>query len=289
MSPDNNEIESIVSEVTAILRNRLNSLVTKVKNDENNEAVLNLPIVRQVLTSIGRQSDAGYGQTTNNILNQLQTDNAVTKNNIETLFNMCSMINSSITNLQTSIDKLVNEQALAQELALAQVEEKEEQNIKMVVVEKQKKPTYNLIEVEEEEEQLDSLEVEQSDSVEVEPSDSNESLEEEVEEEVEEEHSDSNESLEEEEVASETEEVEETVEEVASETVEEEVASETVEQSDSNEEEEEGGDLEVFEIEIDDVTYFATDEENGDLYEVDKDGDIGKKVGFIKDGEVEFI
>ena len=42
---------------------------------------------------------------------------------------------------------------------------------------------------------------------------------------------------------------------------------------------------EVFEIEIDDITYFATDEENGILYEMTKDGDVGKKVGMIKDGE----
>jgi CII-binding regulator of phage lambda lysogenization HflD len=49
-------------------------------------------------------------------------------------------------------------------------------------------------------------------------------------------------------------------------------------------EEEEDGE-EVFEIEIDDVTYYATDEENGILYEVDKNGEVGKKVGIIKDGE----
>ena len=44
-------------------------------------------------------------------------------------------------------------------------------------------------------------------------------------------------------------------------------------------------DEEVFEIEIDDITYFATDEENGILYEVTKTGEVGKKVGIIKDGE----
>jgi hypothetical protein len=42
---------------------------------------------------------------------------------------------------------------------------------------------------------------------------------------------------------------------------------------------------EVFEIEIDDVTYYATSEENGILYAVDKDGEVGKQVGVIKDGE----
>ena len=41
----------------------------------------------------------------------------------------------------------------------------------------------------------------------------------------------------------------------------------------------------MFEIEIDDITYFATHEENGILYEIDVDGDVGKKVGIIKDGE----
>lgn len=49
----------------------------------------------------------------------------------------------------------------------------------------------------------------------------------------------------------------------------------------SKEDEEE----EVFEIEIDDVTYYATSEENGILYAVDKDGEVGKQVGIIKDGE----
>ena len=44
-------------------------------------------------------------------------------------------------------------------------------------------------------------------------------------------------------------------------------------------------DEEVFEIEIDDVTYYATSEENGILYAVEDDGEVGKQVGVIKDGE----
>jgi hypothetical protein len=36
------------------------------------------------------------------------------------------------------------------------------------------------------------------------------------------------------------------------------------------------------------VSYFTTDEENGILYEMTKDGDVGKKVGIIKNGEVVF-
>lgn len=54
------------------------------------------------------------------------------------------------------------------------------------------------------------------------------------------------------------------------------------------EEEDEEEEEEVFEIEIDDVTYFATGEENGVLYEMTTDGEVGKKVGIIKDGDVIF-
>ena len=59
-----------------------------------------------------------------------------------------------------------------------------------------------------------------------------------------------------------------------------ETKEEDVKEEDVEEEEEE-----LFEIEIDDVTYYATDEENGTLYDITPDGDVGKKVGIIKDGE----
>jgi len=42
---------------------------------------------------------------------------------------------------------------------------------------------------------------------------------------------------------------------------------------------------ELFEIEIDDVTYVATDKDNGILYEFTSDGEVGKQIGIIKDGE----
>ena len=93
---------------------------------------------------------------------------------------------------------------------------------------------------------------------------------------VEEDESDENVSTEEE-VATEDE-VEDQVE-----LIKEDEAVEKEEKVEKEEDVEE--DEEVFEIEIDDVTYYATDEENGILYEVDKDGEVGKKVGIIKDGE----
>ncbi len=75
---------------------------------------------------------------------------------------------------------------------------------------------------------------------------------------------------------------------ITDESSEEEEVKEVVvkeEEEEEVQEEEVDDDEEVFEIEIDDVTYFATDEENGILYEMDKNGEVGKKVGIIKDGE----
>ncbi len=41
----------------------------------------------------------------------------------------------------------------------------------------------------------------------------------------------------------------------------------------------------MFEIEIDDVTYYTENEENGNIYAVDTDGNPGNKIGYLKDGE----
>ena len=47
-------------------------------------------------------------------------------------------------------------------------------------------------------------------------------------------------------------------------------------------------DEELIEIEIDDITYCTNDEDNGIIYELDKDGNVGKKIGYLKDGEAYF-
>ena len=44
-------------------------------------------------------------------------------------------------------------------------------------------------------------------------------------------------------------------------------------------------DEELFEIEIDDVTYCTNNEVNGFIYILDKDGDVGEKIGYFKDSE----
>jgi|LauGreDrversion4_1035100.scaffolds.fasta_scaffold01656_5 hypothetical protein len=61
---------------------------------------------------------------------------------------------------------------------------------------------------------------------------------------------------------------------------EEEVVEEEVEEEEEEEEEEE-----FLEIDIDDITYCTNNEENGFIYELKEDGDVGNKVGYLKEGE----
>jgi hypothetical protein len=86
----------------------------------------------------------------------------------------------------------------------------------------------------------------------------------------------------------EEEEEEEVVEEAASvetETKEEEEASDAEEEEQAeSEQEKDDEEEELFEIDIDDVTYCTNDEENGSIYEL-KNGDVGDKVGYFKEGE----
>jgi hypothetical protein len=72
---------------------------------------------------------------------------------------------------------------------------------------------------------------------------------------------------------------EEEAEEASSCEAEEEVETEASE-TEAEEEEEE-----YIEIDIDDVTYCTNNEENGFIYELTEDGDVGNKIGYLKDGE----
>ena len=98
----------------------------------------------------------------------------------------------------------------------------------------------------------------------------------------------------EEEVTSEAEEVasleeeEEEVATVANEADEHEVASEVETEASSEAEEEKAEpeeEEEYIEIDIDDVTYCTNNEDNGFIYQLTEDGDVGDKVGYLKDGE----
>jgi hypothetical protein len=79
----------------------------------------------------------------------------------------------------------------------------------------------------------------------------------------------------------EEEEEEEDEEEEEEEEVEEAEEVKAVEETEEVEKEEE----ELFEIEIDNVNYCTNNEENGFIYQMTPDGDVGEKVGYLKLGE----
>jgi hypothetical protein len=115
-----------------------------------------------------------------------------------------------------------------------------------------------------------------------------EESEEEEEEESEEEEEEEEEEDEEEEVVEEVKEVvkeEDEIETEASESEEEEEEAEEEEEEVVVEEKAEEEEEELFELEIDDITYCTNDEENGFIYELTEDGDVGEKVGYFKESE----
>ena len=213
-------------------------------------------------------------------------------NDFESRYNISDKINNSFINdtnkrlfelekqihkLNVNIDKLLIQNY---DVSVKKPEDKvERQNTNIFLniseIDRECKDFKNDDDEEEEEQEEEVEEEEQEEVVEEEQEEEEEEQEEVVEEEQEEVVVEEEEVVEEEQeevVEEEEQEQEEVVEEE-----QQEEEQEVVEESDDNEE--------VFEIEIDDITYFATDENNGILYAMDEDGDVGKEVGVIKDGE----
>ena len=173
-----------------------------------------------------------------------------------------------ILNIVSDSEESEEEEEVESEVEEESEEEEVEQQVEVEEVEQEQQ-------VEEEEEPESEEEVEQQVEVEEEVEQQVE-VEQEVEQQVEVEQEQQVEVVE---VEEEEEEEEESVEEV-----EQQVEEEQVETEAEEEEEEE----EFFEIEIDDTTYCTNNEENGFVYELSSEGDVGKKVGFLKNGEVTF-
>ena len=66
---------------------------------------------------------------------------------------------------------------------------------------------------------------------------------------------------------------------------EEEEKDDEEEEKDGEVEADEDAEEELIEIEIDGVTYCTENEDNGFIYELDSDGNVGETVGYLKDGE----
>jgi hypothetical protein len=288
-----NNLEKLIQMATI---EHMYSMLNKMKNDsvfnlDNNNSAVDISLNSSVMSS-------------------LENDNKCLQNTIKTLITRISFLENEIKDLKNNTENSANKyEYLCAQLRgqqkltsypgfskqdpmitrtdtsphiILKIEEKNIDNENNTFTELETElfnydTKDDVIESEDEESEEEQVEEEEQE----EPEEEEQVEEEQVEEQVEEEQvEEEKEEQEKEEQEVEEQEKEEQVEEEEEEESEEELHTDVEEEKEEEEEEEE-----VFEIEIDDITYFATDEENGILYAMTKDGDVGEKVGIIKEGE----
>jgi hypothetical protein len=232
-------------------------------------------------------------KVTNQLLKEKEETNALFQQEINSYKEIIEKCNNEITELKNKLNNGITVYDLTDNN-----DEENDENVE-IKVEKENivlhiEETNDIVlDVEEEEEEEDDDEEEEEEEVvdeEEEDEEEDEDEDEEEDEEVVEEEEDE-EVVEEEEDEEVVEEDEEVVDEEDEEVVDEEEEVETEESDDDeskNEEEVQAQaeeEEELFEIEIDDVTYCTNDEENGFIYEIDKDGNVGDVIGHFKDSE----
>ena len=250
--------EEIATEVNNVIKKGLDKLLGNYLYryellEKTHDAIMNLPNVRHHLN----QEPLPPQQCENNNNNNVKYDQM-----IEKLLKRIDELTFEVNQLKQTCKKEYTDIKVEDELKVVKLEQKE--NIRLEI-EEEVDDDASSCEAEEEEEEDDESSVlskAEGSSEAAEEDDPTSTKEEEAD--------DASEAVEEE---------EEVVEEVV---VEEEAADEVeTEKSESEAEEEE----EFIEIDIDDVTYCTNNEENGFIYELTEDGDVGEKVGYLKDGE----
>ena len=278
--------EPIINTIKETLENELNKLLINYVERHNllentHKGIMSLPSVKKELNQSIHESEKSINNDNNIPLDlceiktivydlvksEFKKHEIITEKNNDTDKNNNNEIKqwtNTIIDLQKEIFELkefIKSSIIIQEKQSIKLEKEEKENIKLEIKEVELEE-----ESEEEDESEEELEVEKEE-LEEEEEEKDEELEEELEVEKEE--------LEEEE--------EEKDEEVEKEELQEEAEVETEEEEEDSDEDEE-----YIEIEIDDIAYCTNDEENGFIYEIDKEGQPSKKVGYLKDGEAIF-
>jgi hypothetical protein len=286
------DIQQMVKEIENIIKNNINSVLKNHVDrfnmlEETHSQIMRLPSVLNELNRTGIPAVVSHNIACD-LTAQENVASRLIRREMETVekrFINLEMRNDAI---MQGLEKIIAKvDALNEDVrGLKHAASSETENIKLEIVEEPCSTKEDNEEESEEEEEEEESEEEEEDLtpqikvVKMVPDVVNTEEEEEEEEESEEEVEVEEESEEEVEVEEESEEeveVEEEVEE-AEEAEEDEVETEA---SDEEEEEEEE---ELFEIEIDDVAYCTNDDENGFIYQLN-DGEVGDKVGYLKEGE----
>ena len=251
-------IEPLMLEIENVIKQGLQTILKEFIDrhellERTHQQIMNLP---SVLDELNRSENT-------------DTDTKNSKQEYEIIFSILNKISNKLQSLDGDVKLLQKSSNQNTHIHINEptVQPCEKENIKLEI---------NDLDLEEEEEQEleDELEDELEEDEEV-VDEEEEELEDEEEELVEE---DEQVVLEEEELVEDEQEEEDEVETEAEEEAED---DSDIEIPPKEEEEEE----ELFEIEIDDVTYCTNNEENGFIYELTSDGEVGNKVGYLKEGE----
>ena len=279
MNSSNNEnfnTEPILSEINSVLQKGLKLLLNDYFDRYNllettHSQIMKLPSVVRELNKVSINEN----DTNENDSNLFVTIEGLTQNIVKSqLQPLESRLDQMEQNINTIMPFLQTILSQIQELRKEPIS-KTTENIKLEIEEKE--------DVEEEDVEQDVEEEEEEEQEQDEEEEEEEEQEQDEEEETDVEQDDTEED--------ETDGKEE-VEEVSKEEQEEEEQEVEVDEEDSDEveteasvEEEEEEEEELFEIEIDDVTYCTNNEENGFIYELTEDAEVGAKVGYLKEGE----
>jgi hypothetical protein len=222
-------------------------------------------------------------------------DNIITEyskviDNLKNQLNSC-VEKPLVCDLTSDNDELNQSEEVIDELDQKVIEVKEEKENIILHIEETSEAEAGEDEVNEEDEESESEADEEEDEeaaedeVAIEDEEEDEASEAEEEEVDEDEASEAEEEEVDEDEASEAE--EEEVELVEDEEIETEKSDSDVESQEEKEEKEEivEDEEELIEIEIDGVTYCTENDDNGFIYELDNDGNVGETVGYLKDGE----
>lgn len=263
---ENTKVTNTINEINQFIKSKMNILLQDLiietnEYEETKRHILELPFVKKIIQE--------------KICENIAATHIITQECLESVSDVSNDTSLSEVNIVLTIhEESVEEIELDSESDEEELENDDTQEEEQIVEEEEKENDDVADEdVEEEELQDDNEDEEEVKEVQQEDEDEEE-LEDATDEVVEEEEQVVEEDKQDDQVVEDEEEEESTNED-----------KEPSLEDDVEEEEEE----EVFEIEIDDVIYFTTNEKSGIIYASDENGDPGDEVGVFKNGEPVFL
>ena len=285
--------EPLIKEIEGVIKNGVEQILNDFLNrydllEKTHEQIMNLPSVQNEINKKNYNDEDEDDEAPSMFVSIKDMTHDLVKEELSSVENKLSILEEKYNNISPLLDTILNKiQSLGVEIASLKIEQPNKTEISSPLQVASSTNVNENIKLEIEDTIVtDELVVDG----EVEEDEGDDEEEEEEEEESDEEESDEEE--EEVDVVSYEKKIEPEKEDEVETEEEEEVDDESIISSkqeiaaltdvtqDEKEEEEE-----LMELEIDDITYCTNNEENGFIYELNEDGEVGDKVGYLKEGE----